>query len=187
MRATKRLRGVAPEVVVPRGVEDLVSRLGFAKVHEMEWWDEIDVQGLRVTMTPCQHWGARLFRGHAPGVWRVLHLGWCDEGVSLGDTAYFEGFAEMGRRLKPDVALLPIGAYFPDSYRAVHTSPEEAVRGFVETGARWMVPMHYGTFRLGREPMEEPPMRLMARGRRLGIEPSEDSGRVRDDADEGRD
>ncbi len=87
-----------------------------------------------------------------------------------GDTAYFEGFAEVGERLKPDVALLPIGAYFPDAYRAVHTSPEEAVRGFVETGARWMVPMHYGTFRLGREPMEEPPVRLMAEARRLGIE-----------------
>ncbi len=87
-----------------------------------------------------------------------------------GDTAYFEGFTEMGRRLKPDVALLPIGAYFPDSYRAVHTSPEEAVRGFVETGAEWMVPMHFGTFRLGREPMEEPVMRLMAEARGWGLQ-----------------
>ena len=80
-----------------------------------------------------------------------------------GDTAYFDGFKEIGRRLKPDVALLPIGAYFPDSYRAVHTSPEEAVRGFVETGAGLMVPMHFGTFRLGREPMEEPVERLRRR------------------------
>ncbi len=45
LRATKRMRGVAPEIVVPRGVEDLVSRLGFAKVHEMEWWEESEVQG----------------------------------------------------------------------------------------------------------------------------------------------
>jgi L-ascorbate metabolism protein UlaG (beta-lactamase superfamily) len=169
VRATKRLRGVATEVVVPRGVEDLVSRLGFAKVHEMGWWDEMEVQALRVTMTPCQHWGARLFRDTHRG-----YGGYCisDGAMNVyhsGDTAYFEGFAEVGRRLKPDVALLPIGAYFPDSYRAVHTSPEEAVRGFVETGARWMVPMHYGTFRLGREPMEEPPMRLMAEARRLEI------------------
>jgi L-ascorbate metabolism protein UlaG (beta-lactamase superfamily) len=74
--------------------------------------------------------------------------------------------------LQPQVALLPIGAYFPDSYRAVHTSPEEALRGFVETGAEHMVPMHYGTFRLGREPMEEPPVRLMAEAQRLGVEQS---------------
>jgi L-ascorbate metabolism protein UlaG (beta-lactamase superfamily) len=85
-----------------------------------------------------------------------------------GDTAYFEGFAEIGRRLRPEVALLPIGAYSPDSYRAVHTSPEEALRGFVELGAKWMVPMHYGTFRLGREPMDEPLVRLRAEAARLG-------------------
>jgi len=86
-----------------------------------------------------------------------------------GDTAYFDGFTQIGARLKPDVALLPIGAYFPDTYRTVHTSPEEAVRGFVECGAKWMVPMHFGTFRLGREPMEEPVQRLVAEAERLGI------------------
>ena len=95
------------------------------------------------------------------GVRRVYHS---------GDTAYFDGFKEIGRRLRPDVALLPIGAYFPDSYRAVHTSPEEAVRGFVETGAGLMVPMHFGTFRLGREPMDEPVERLRLEALRLGIE-----------------
>jgi L-ascorbate metabolism protein UlaG (beta-lactamase superfamily) len=86
-----------------------------------------------------------------------------------GDTAYFGGFAEIGQRLQPQVALLPIGAYFPDSYRAVHVSPEEAVRGFLECGARWMVPMHFGTFHLGREPMDEPVKRLEAEAARLGI------------------
>jgi L-ascorbate metabolism protein UlaG (beta-lactamase superfamily) len=86
-----------------------------------------------------------------------------------GDTAYFDGFHEIGAKLKPEVALLPIGAYFPDTYRSVHTSPEEAVRGFVELGAQQMVPMHYGTFRLGREPMEEPIQRLQAEAERLGI------------------
>jgi L-ascorbate metabolism protein UlaG (beta-lactamase superfamily) len=96
----------------------------------------------------------------APGSTMVYHS---------GDTAYFDGFKEVGRRLRPDVALLPIGAYFPDSHRTVHTSPEEAIRGFVETGAQLMVPMHFGTFRLGREPMEEPVKRLRAEAARLGI------------------
>jgi L-ascorbate metabolism protein UlaG (beta-lactamase superfamily) len=172
--ATKWLRGVAPEIVVPRGVEDLVERLGFASVHGMEWWEERVVAGLQVTMTPCRHWGARMFKDTHRG-----YGGYCVSGGEVmvyhsGDTAYFEGFKEIGRRLKPDVALLPIGAYFPDSYRAVHTSPEEAVRGFVEVGAGLMVPMHFGTFRLGREPMDEPVVRLRAEARRLGIE-----GRVR--------
>lgn len=86
-----------------------------------------------------------------------------------GDTAYFSGFREIGARLKPQIALLPIGAYYPDSYRVVHTSPEEALRGFIEMGAERMVPMHYGTFQLGREPMDEPVQRLLAEAERLGV------------------
>jgi L-ascorbate metabolism protein UlaG (beta-lactamase superfamily) len=85
-----------------------------------------------------------------------------------GDTAYFGGFKEIGQRLAPKIALLPIGAYFPDSYRSVHTSPEEALRAFLDVGAETMVPMHYNTFKLGREPMDEPLARLLKDARRLG-------------------
>lgn len=172
IRATRRLRGTEPEIVVPHGVEDLVHWMGFAHVHALSWWEQIETQGLRIVMTPCKHWGARMFRDmhREYGGYFIAPV---DGGQSVyhsGDTAYFEGFAEVGRRLAPDVALLPIGAYFPDTYRTVHTSPEEAVRGFVECGAKWMIPMHFGTFRLGREPMEEPVQRLSADARRLGIE-----------------
>ena len=86
-----------------------------------------------------------------------------------GDSAYFAGFAEIGRRLQPEIALLPIGAYFPDSYRAVHTSPEEALQAFLDLRADVMIPMHYGTFRLGREPMDEPLPRLMRAAERASV------------------
>ena len=178
VRATRRLTGKTPEVVVPKEVGDLVARLGFAQVHEMEWWERLEILGLAVTMTPCRHWGARMFNDTHRGYGGyVVEGGTASVAHSVyhsGDTAYFSGFAEIGQRLRPQVALLPIGAYFPDSYRAVHTSPEEAVQGFVELGAEWMVPMHYGTFRLGREPMDEPVQRLMAEARKRRIE-----GRVR--------
>ena len=169
IRATRRLIGTTPEVVVPRGVEDLVERLGFSKIHGLEWWDEAEVAGLKVTMTPCKHWGARMFRDVHRGYGGYVVEGGGQRIYHSGDTAYFEGFSEIGARLRPEVALLPIGAYFPDAYRSVHTSPEEAVRGFVDLGAERMVPMHYGTFRLGREPMEEPLQRLEAEATRLGI------------------
>jgi L-ascorbate metabolism protein UlaG (beta-lactamase superfamily) len=169
IRATRRLTGQTPEVVVPRGVEDLVERLGFSKIHGLAWWEQIEVQGLKVTMTPCKHWGARMFRDTHRGYGGYVVEGGGQSVYHSGDTAYFDGFSEIGAKLKPEVALLPIGAYFPDTYRSVHTSPEEAVRGFVELGAQQMVPMHYGTFRLGREPMEEPLQRLEAEGERLGI------------------
>ncbi|WP_263366409.1 MBL fold metallo-hydrolase [Edaphobacter bradus] len=169
VRVTRRLRGHAPEIVVPRGVEDLVAGLGFARVREMEWWQQTEVKGLAVTMTPCRHWGARLFSDTHRGYGGYVVEAAGHSVYHSGDTAYFDGFTEIGQRLRPQVALLPIGAYFPDSYRAVHTSPEEAVRAFVEVGAQWMVPMHFGTFRLGREPMDEPVQRLTAEAARLNV------------------
>jgi L-ascorbate metabolism protein UlaG (beta-lactamase superfamily) len=169
IRVTRRLTGKTPEVVVPRGVEDLVATLGFSKVHGLAWWQQIDLQGLRVTMTPCQHWGARMFRDTHRGYGGYVINNRDHSIYHSGDTAYFDGFREIGARLKPQVALLPIGAYFPDSYRTVHTSPEEAVKAFLELGAEQMIPMHYGTFRLGREPMDEPLQRLRAEAARLGI------------------
>jgi L-ascorbate metabolism protein UlaG (beta-lactamase superfamily) len=169
IRGTRRLTGKTPEVIVPTGVEDLVATLGFSQIHGLTWWQRIDIQGLRVTMTPCRHWGARMFRDTHRGYGGyVIDSG--DHSVyHSGDTAYFDGFREIGSRLNPQIALLPIGAYFPDSYRTVHTSPEEAVQGFIELGAEQMVPMHYGTFRLGREPMDEPLQRLKTEAARLGI------------------
>ena len=190
--ATRRLRGRAqmeaiiarggiprvnpqgPVVVVPRGCEDLVAGLGFSEVRVLEWWDSAMVEGLEVTLTPAKHWGARMFSDTHRLFGGYVVVGGGHRAYHSGDTAYFGGFKEIGERLRPEVALLPIGAYFPDSYRGVHTSPEEALRGFLECGARVMVPMHFGSFRLGREPMEEPPVRLMAEARRLGVE-----GRVR--------
>jgi L-ascorbate metabolism protein UlaG (beta-lactamase superfamily) len=53
--------------------------------------------------------------------------------------------------------LLPIGAYHPESFRRVHMGPDEAIKAFLELGSRWLVPMHYGTFKLGFEAMDEPP------------------------------
>ena len=168
-RVTRRLVGTAPVIVVPKGCEDLVEGLGFSQVVAMDWWEEREIVGLKVTMTPCKHWGARMFSDTHRGYGGYVVEGDGHRVYHSGDTAYFAGFREVGERLKPDVALLPIGAYFPDSYRGVHTSPEEALKGFLECGAKWMVPMHFGTFRLGREPMEEPPIRLMAEARRLGV------------------
>ena len=86
-----------------------------------------------------------------------------------GDTAYFDGFREIGQRHQIDVALLPIGAYDPPTGREVHMNPEEAITAFEELGAKRMVPMHYGTFRLSYEPLEEPPERLMACAASHGI------------------
>jgi len=73
-----------------------------------------------------------------------------------GDSAYFPGFKEIGEKLAPEIVLLPIGAYHPESFRLVHMGPDEAVKAFRDLRARCMVPMHYGTFRLAFEAIDEP-------------------------------
>ena len=172
VRHTRRLTGVAPEVIVPEGVGDLVGSVGFRRVTELAWWQSVTLESgeVDITLTPAKHWGARLFKDT-----HRLFGGYGIRGAGhsvyhSGDTAYFNGFHEIGRRLAPQVALLPIGAYFPDSYRAVHTSPEEALQAYLDLGtARTFIPMHFGTFPLGREPMTEPPARLMVAAGNAGI------------------
>ena len=164
-REMRRRKLPAPVVIIPHGVEDLVSDLGFSRTETLRWWQSTELNGalpLRITSTPAKHWGARLFSDTHRGFGGyVLETTGAPRLYHSGDTAYFQGFREIGRRLRPDVALLPIGAYFPDSYRAVHTSPEEALQAFLDLNAAAMVPMHYNTFRLGREPMDEPLPRLL--------------------------
>jgi L-ascorbate metabolism protein UlaG (beta-lactamase superfamily) len=168
-----RKRGIAPPVaIIPNGVEDLVRNVGFAGVECLNWWDSARLAEplLTITAVPARHWGARMFNDTHRGFGGYVID--CATGPSIyhsGDTAYFGGFNEIRRRLQPGIALLPIGAYFPDSYRAVHTSPEEAVRVFLDLEAEVMIPMHYNTFRLGREPMDEPLPRLLRAAERAGV------------------
>ena len=169
-----RRRGLpAPLAIVPNGVSDLLQPLGFASITELRWWESTQIGPLAVTATPCKHWGARMFsdthRGFGGYVLSAANPEATPTLYHSGDTARFSGFAEIGRRLRPQIAMLPIGAYYPDSYRAVHTSPEEALEAFQDLGAKTMIPMHFGTFRLGREPMSEPLPRLLAAARHEGI------------------
>ena len=168
-RAT-RAKGGRPRLVVPTGVADLVSDLGFAQVTELDWWDHFRHEGLTVTHTPARHWGARVLSDHHRGFGGYVLRAGRESVYHAGDTAYFNGFREIGRNLEPDIALLPIGAYNPPSFRNVHASPADAVQAFLDLGARWMTPMHYGTFRLSHEPMDEPLRLLAEEARRHNIQ-----------------
>lgn len=160
VRQQRKRHGHKPIVVVPIGVADLVGDLGFDQVVTLDLWRSTQIASIEVTRTPARHWGARFFRDTERGFGGYVLQTGQHSLYHSGDTAYFSGFAEIGRRLAPQVALLPIGAYHPDSFRTVHTSPEDALQGFVDLDARWMIPMHYGTFRLSYEPMNEPIERL---------------------------
>ena len=155
--------------VIPWGVSDLTRGLGFDRVIELEWWESFSRGDLKITFTPAKHWGARVLHDHHRGYGgfvleyqgrRIYHV---------GDSGYYEGFKEIGARCAPEIALIPIGAYHPESFRNVHMGPEDAVKVFQDLRAKWLVPMHYGTFRLSFEAMDEPPARLRALCANAGI------------------
>jgi len=167
---TRQLSGKAPEVIVPWGVADLVARLGFRKVHVLEWWQNMHLGHIEIVMTPAKHWGARTMKDTHRGYGGYVLRNSVHSIYHSGDTGYFKGFREIGERLAPHIALLPIGAYSPDGFRAVHTSPEDALQGFADLAAATMIPMHYGTFCLSAEPVDEPLPRLLSAARKNGVE-----------------
>src|SRR6185369_12903205 len=118
---------------------------------------------------PSQHWSGRGLTDQSATLWS----GWVVAGPTrrfyfAGDTGYFDGFADIGRRLGPfGLAALPIGAYEPSAMmRPVHLDPEEAVQAGLDVGATTLLGVHYGTFDLTDEPLDEPPRRFLAEGAR---------------------
>jgi L-ascorbate metabolism protein UlaG (beta-lactamase superfamily) len=142
--------------VMPRGVGDLAQNLGFSRVIELEHWESFSQGDWKVTFTPSKHWGARTIhdRHRGYGGFVLEHQG--RKIYHAGDSAYFHGFEEIGRKLAPEIALLPIGAYHPESFRRVHMGPDQAVDAFHDLGAKILIPMHYGTFKLSFESLDEP-------------------------------
>lgn len=169
VRQTLRRKGQPPAIVVPHHVFDLVSDLGFRDVVELEWWNSFKHRGLTVTHVPSRHWGARILKDSHRGYGGYVLRDSKHSVYHAGDTAYFSGFREIGERLSPELALLPIGAYNPPTFRNVHADPADATRAFLDLNARWMVPMHYGTFRLSHEPMDEPLQLLEKEAKAAGI------------------
>ncbi|HEU4404774.1 MAG TPA: MBL fold metallo-hydrolase [Polyangiaceae bacterium] len=167
------LEAAGARVVAGLGLGPFFARRGL-EATELAWWQAAQVGPVRVSFVPSQHWSRRgLFDTNA-----TLWGGFVIEGSAArlyhsGDTAYFDGFAEIGRRYPGlDAALLPIGAYDPSWFmERQHLNPEQAVRAFLDLGAAHFLAMHWGTFKLTDEPLLEPPERLEAEWRRLGLAP----------------
>ena len=162
----RRIAKYPTVAVVARNLADLVEGAGYERVVELEWGKSFEHRDVRITALEVNHWGTR---GLFPD--RRGYTGFLIEGPSgsvffPGDTAYTPLFRGYGERFSIDVAVLPIGAYRPDSFRRVHMNPQDAWQAFVDLRARHLVPIHWGTFVLSYEPPDEPPRWI----RQLAIE-----------------
>lgn len=152
-----------PLFVVPKDNAELLRGAGIGRVVELGWWESVEAGGVRVTCVPSQHWSMRVPWDRNARLWGGFVYE-SDEGVAYhaGDTAFsedvFRAIAERFPRI--DWAMLPIGAYDPPWFMSPqHMGPEEAGRVWEVLGARNLVAMHWGTFRLTDEPIGEPPER----------------------------
>jgi N-acyl-phosphatidylethanolamine-hydrolysing phospholipase D len=151
---------------VPLGLADWFRARGRANVVELDWWQSARRGAFTITCLPSQHWSKRIDLGTNESLW----CAWLIESPErkyffAGDSGYFHGFAEFGRRFGPiDAALLPIGAYEPRWFMDFqHMNPAEALRAFRDLRARRLFAMHWGTFDLTDEPPGEPPRELSRR------------------------
>lgn len=165
----KRIANGNQTVFVPRGVAGVLRKLDLREVVEMSDWESTHFRDAEIHFTPAHHWGARYLHDNHKGFGGfVLKL----PGHTVyhsGDSAYFDGFAEIGERHDIHTALLPIGAYDCPSGREVHMNPEEALRAFFDLKAHRMLPMHHATFPLGNEHRDEPLRRLLGAAEALGM------------------
>jgi len=148
-----------PIVVTPIGNGPLARSCGLRRVEELDWWQAAAAPPLSVTLTPAYHFSARTPFDRNRALWGGFVIGAGGRTIYFaGDTAYGPFFADVRRRSPPiDLALLPIGAYEPRWFmHVVHMNPAEAVQAHRDLEAQLSVAMHYGTFQLTPEGIDEP-------------------------------
>jgi L-ascorbate metabolism protein UlaG (beta-lactamase superfamily) len=154
----------ASTIVVPAGAAASVSSLGFARVVELQPGADLELRGVQVIACATSHGDGELARGLSyvvRGDGPTLYL--------CGDSGYFSGFAEVGRRHAPDIAMLPIGGFLPGSFRSRHMSPLDALYAFEDLRARLLVPIHHGAFALSYERLDEPVRWLLELAAQRGV------------------
>jgi len=164
-----------PIVVTPVGNARLLRSTGTRRIEELDWWDEAKTAPLPITLTPAQHFSARTPFDRNRALWGGFMLGLSSGRLFFaGDTAYGPFFRQIRDRLGTiDLALIPIGAYEPRWFmQAVHMNPAEAVQAHVDLESSESIGMHFGTFQLTTEGIDEP-LRALDEARRARDIPPE--------------
>jgi len=187
VRALSRQQGGPPTCIAPLGLKAWFEDHGIAGAAavELDWWRSHahDTPGgaVEVMLVPARHWSARGVADRMRTLWGGFALLAPDCHVFFaGDTAYSRDFADIREHLAPrqaaeagggfDVALLPIGAYAPRWFMSnQHVDVEEALKIHADVGAKRSFGLHWGTFELTDEPLDEPPRVLAELRARAGL------------------
>jgi L-ascorbate metabolism protein UlaG (beta-lactamase superfamily) len=157
-----------PLVVTPLGNGRFARATGIGRVEELDWWQKAQSSDVPITLTPAHHFSARGPFDRNRALWGGFMLTANQAHIYFaGDTAYAPFFHDIRQRLGPiDLALLPIGAYEPRWFmQSVHMNPAEAVQAHLDLGATESIAMHFGTFQMTAEGIDEP-VRALEEARR---------------------
>ncbi|WP_246052111.1 MBL fold metallo-hydrolase [Leptospira idonii] len=146
-----------PKFLVGLGNKEFLLNEGLKDVEEMDWWDETKISGIQIAFTPTQHFSGRGLTDKFQTLWGSFVVSGKKEKVYFaGDTAYYTHFREIGAKFKDiDVAILPVGAFEPRWFMSsVHVDPAQSVQSFADLNAKYMIPIHYGTFVLSDEKLD---------------------------------
>lgn len=149
----------APQFIVPLGNRRHLSRIRGAKIIELDWWQQASIGNSVITLVPMQHWSLRGLSRRRAALWggfvfqssglKILFSG--DSGYNLHFKAIRENFGPL------DVSLIPIGAYEPRWFmKKFHMNPPDAVKAHLDLKSALSVAMHFGTFKLSDEGMDDP-------------------------------
>ncbi|MFH1152951.1 MAG: MBL fold metallo-hydrolase [Pseudomonadota bacterium] len=172
-RRSLKLLARRTHVITPLGYDTEFRALGMENRIRLDWFESFEQEGLKVTLVPSRHWTMRNpFKGPNRSLWGSYIIE-TSGGFTIyvaGDTAWFNGFREIGRRWRIDLAVFNLGAYEPRWFMdQSHMNPSQAVRAFRDLRARRMMIGHWGTFRLGDEPIHFPPRDIMEELDRQGL------------------
>jgi L-ascorbate metabolism protein UlaG (beta-lactamase superfamily) len=158
----KKLASPDTQVITAKGTSHLLRKIPFGRVMELDGKESIQLDnGVKVTAVPVKHWGNRYPWNTGYGYTGYLIEKNDTRLFYPGDTAYTPSFRKLRETGEIDLAFMPIGAYSPDALLGAHCTPEQAWEMFLDTGARWLVPIHWDTFVLSHEPVDEPINRLL--------------------------
>jgi N-acyl-phosphatidylethanolamine-hydrolysing phospholipase D len=171
-RSLTNLRNTS-HFITPLGYNSIFKRLKIKRRTILDWFDVFEDGKREITLLPSNHWTMRNpLVGPNRSLWGsyLIKTAGGPTIFIAGDAAYFDGYAELGREFSIDLAIFNLGAYEPRWFMAAsHMDPAETVQAFQELGARRLLIVHWGTFRLGEEPVHFPPLDIRKEMIKQGI------------------
>ena len=140
------------------------------KITELDWWEDVDFQGLKLVACPARHFSGRGLTDRNSTQWASWIISGTYQKIYFsGDGGYGPHFKEIGDKYGPfDLAMLECGQY-NEAWEAIHMMPEQSVQAGIDVQGKLVMPIHWGAFKLSVHEWTDPIVRFKAASDKKGI------------------